>query len=382
MLTRAATDQPFMAPAWDHLAWALIRLGRKDSAAIALKRLGELSGPPDESWIYLPALLRFAFAVRFEDPPLEAAAALLDSARALPLAARGAIGFDLPRYQRAFGERLERVSRTREDRGDGLVAQGVALVALGRPTDAFARFDSAATAFPSPEEAALQAAEWRVLPAALGLPGVSARDRDLGRARLEALSADTGIRGGRAAGALAADGFLRSDPATAMRWRVEVARLRDPRLEPLERMLDAFEAHAQGASDAGTSTTAMALTGLVLESDSAGRQIDPFLRATAHLARGAWAEASGDLELAERAWLWYENTDAVGWPSAEAQPVDVDWALGALAGARRARIAFRLGDRSRGCALVARTLGFWKGSEPGAAAAVDSLGARARPCPP
>ena len=297
MLTRAATDQPFMAPAWDHLAWALIRLGRKDSAAIALKRLGELSGPPDESWIYLPALLRFAFAVRFEDPPPEAAAALLDSARALPLAARGAIGFDLPRYQRAFGERLERVSRTREQRGDGLVAQGVALVALGRPTDAFARFDSAATAFPSPEEAALQAAEWRVLPAALGLPGVSARDRDLGRARLEALAADTGIRGRRAAWALAADGFLRSDTATAMRWRVEVARLRDPRLELLERMLDAFEVHARGASDAATQTTAMALTGIVLESDSAGRQIDPFLRATAHLARGAWAEASGDLEL-------------------------------------------------------------------------------------
>ena len=89
------------------------------------------------------------------------------------------------------------------------------------------------------------------------------------------------------------------------------------------------------------------------------------------------------MELAERAWLWYENTDAVGWPSAEGAAGST-WTgpLALYAGARRARIAFRLGDRSRGCALAARTLGFWKGSEPGVAAAVDSLGALAHGCPP
>jgi hypothetical protein len=153
-------------------------------------------------------------------------------------------------------------------------------------------------------------------------------------------------------------------------------------MEPLARMLDALQTHARGDSNAVARTSAIAMTSLVLDADSAGHQIDPFLRATAHLTRGLWAEAAGAFELADRAWLWYENTDVVGWPSAEAQPVDVDWALGAFAGAKRARLAFRQGDRIHGCALARRTLAFWSRPEPSLTPVVDSLRALARECPP
>ncbi|MGH7514679.1 MAG: protein kinase domain-containing protein [Gemmatimonadales bacterium] len=376
MLTRAVTDDPFLAPAWEHLAWARIRLGQRDSAATALQRLAAVTAPPEESWVYVPALLRVAFAARFDAPPVEAVAYALDTAHSLSLAARGAIGFDLPRYQLAFGVRLARASRSlASDRANGLVAEGVALMALGRPAAAFARFDSAVTLFPSPEEATLQAAEWRVIPAALGLPGVSDRVREDGRARLASLATGGGRLAYRAAWALAVDGFLRRDTVAMRRWRVPRGPP-DVGAEPLARLLEALEARARGEAEA------IGLTDPVLEADSAGRQIDPFLRATAHLVRGEWLEEAGRLDLADRSWLWYENSDVVGTHDTEAQPADVDWALGAYAGARRATLALKRRDHARACALARRTLGFWAEPEPGMAAAVASLRALARKCPP
>jgi serine/threonine protein kinase/tetratricopeptide (TPR) repeat protein len=377
MLGRAAADDPYLAPAWEHLAWAQIRLGHRDAASAALARLLQTSGPSSESWIYLPDLMRAAFALRFEAPSPADAVAAFGSIESLALAARGAIGFDMPRYQLAFGERLTADARAGSpQRANGLVAQGVALIALGRPAAAFTRFDSAASLFPSPDEALLQAAEWRVLPAALGLPGVSAQDRADGRARLAARAVGTDLRAVRAAWALAVDGFLRGDTAMGSRWRAQVTGRGDAATEPLDRLLAALEARARG--DPG----ALALTDPVLDADSAGRQPDPFLRATLHLVRGDWADAAGDATLADRAWLWSENTDAVRWPSAEAQPVDVDWALGAYAGAQRASLAFRRGDRARGCLLARRTLEFWREPEPGMAEAVKRLLAQTRGCLP
>jgi tetratricopeptide (TPR) repeat protein len=375
MLTLAVGADPFMAPAWEHLAWARIRLGQRDSAAYALRRLREVSGPPAESWIYLPTLLQAAYAIRFDAPPAQVMARVFDSAGALPRAARGAIGFDLPEYQLQFGAYLAgSPGRSRGDRANGLVAQGVALMALGRPAEALARFDTAALVFPLPAEATLQAAEWRVIPAALGLPGVTAAERQDGRARLAALAADTGVRGGRAAWALAVDAFLAGDTLTGRRWQLATSARADVRTAPLARLLDALAAHARGDSNA------IALTSPVLDVDSAGRQVDPFLRSAAHLLRGAWSEAAGAADLADRAWLWYENTDAIGWPDAEAQPVDVDWALGAYAGERRAALALRRGDSRKGCDLARRSLTFWSHPDAGMRGTVDSLRVLAHRC--
>jgi tetratricopeptide (TPR) repeat protein len=376
MLGRAVANDPFMAPAWEHLAWAQIRRGQRDSAGAALQRLIQVSGPAAESWIYTPDLLRAAFALRFEAPTPEAAASAFGSRDALALAARFAIGFDMPQRQLDFGGRLaEAAGRRSPQRANGLVAQGVALVALGRPAAAFSRFDSAVGLFPTPDEAALQAAEWRVVPAALGLPGVSAGDRGEGRTRLQALAAAAGPRATRAAWALALDGFLTGDTADGRRWR-QVVRARGEAAGPLDGLLAALEAHAMG------DPAALPLTLPVLDYDSAGRQPDPFLRAALHLVRGNWFESTGDMVLADQSWLWYENTDAVGLPSGEAQPVDVDWALGAYAGARRAMLAFRCGDTTHGCPLARRTLGFWQDVEPGTLPVADSLRIQARGCPP
>jgi tetratricopeptide (TPR) repeat protein len=375
MLERAVTNDPFMAPAWEHLAWARIRLGQRDSAASALRRLVQVSGSRSESWIYTPDLLRAAFALRFEALTPAAAAAAFGSLDELAIAARHAIGFDMPERQRDFGAQLTNAAGARPaQRANGLVAQGVALMALGQPSAAFARFDSAVDLFPSREEAALQAAEWRVLPAALGVPGVSAQERAEGRSRLQSLAAAGGPRGARAAWALAVDGFLTDSVAAGRRWRAEV-QARSDAVAPLDGLLAALEAHTV------SNPAALGLMLPVLQYDSAGRQPDPFLRAVVHLVRGAWLEAAGDLDLADRSWLWYENTDAVGLPSAEAQPVDVDWALGAYAGARRAAIAFRRGDRLHGCLLARRTLDFWRHPEPGTLPAADSLRIRRRGCP-
>jgi hypothetical protein len=160
------------------------------------------------------------------------------------------------------------------------------------------------------------------------------------------------------------------------RWRVPGGPP-DVGAEPLARLLEALEARARG------DTGAIGLTDPVLAADSAGRQIDPFLRATAHLVRGEWLAEIGRLDLADRSWLWYENSDVVGSHDTEAQPADVDWALGAYAGARRAALALERGDHVRACALVRRTLGFWAEPEPepGMAAAVASLSALGRKCP-
>jgi len=377
MLSRASRVDPFLAPAWEHLAWAQIRLGRRDSAAVALAKLLQVSGPRAESRIYVPDLLRVAFALRFQSPDAAEAASALGSPENLALAARGAVGFDMPRYQLAFGQRLAAIARPRSpQQANGLVAQGVALVALGRPAAAFARFDSAAASFRSPDEALLQAAEWRVIPAALGMHGVSERDRVDGRTRLAAFAADTGPRALRAAWALAVDAFLRGDTVVAHRWRAQVTGRTDSTTEPLDQLLAAFDAH--GRNDPG----ALDLMKPVLEVDSAGRQPDPFLRATVHLVRGQWADEVKDPALADASWLWYENTDAVEWPHAEAQPMDVDWALGAYAGFSRASLAFRRDEPARGCPLARRTLDFWQDTEPGMAGTVKVLRSLVRRCPP
>jgi hypothetical protein len=286
----------------------------------------------------------------------------------LRVATRGAAGFDLPEVEIVFAESLA-ASRSAQpaDRGSALVAQGVGLMALGRPTAAFARFDSSVALFPGAESAELQAAEWRVIPAALGLPGVSADDRRNGRTRLQAIAAGPGPLAVRAAWALAVDGFVGGDGAAGERWSAQVRRAPDPRAEPLTRLLSALAARARGDSGA------IPLLGAVLEADSAGRQPDPFLRAAAHLILGSTLEAAGRPELADRAWLWYENTDVVGLLYGQTQAADVDWAVGTYAGFRRASAALRSPDRTRGCRIAARTLHLWTDPEPGSAGARDSL---------
>ena len=352
VLGEAVRADPTLAPAWEHLAWALIRLGRRDEAAAALDSLDGTAGRPEESEIFLPPFLRLAFTARF-DPAAVARGAgpLLESHAALALAARGALAFDLPDFELAFGSRLAAL----EDgpgplRGSGHVAQGAALVALGRPSAAFAHFDSAASLLADTAEARFQAAEWRVVPRALGIPGFGEEEADRGCRALEAFVGTA--RGTRALWALGLEALARQDSAAARSWQQALLE-REGTDGPLGRSLAAATAAAQDPREA------LRLSEPALAYDSAGRAPDPFFRAALHLARGDWHASLGQAAEADRSWLWYESTDAVGWPDAEAQPADVDWALGTYARTRRALAAASLGDLETACPLARRVLQIW-----------------------
>jgi serine/threonine protein kinase/tetratricopeptide (TPR) repeat protein len=377
MLDAAAAADPTLAPAWEHLAWSLIRLGRREQAARALDSLGRVVGRPDESEIYLPDFLRIAFMARF-DPAAPAAGgeSLLRSPAALALAARGALAFDLPDHQLRFGRALATLEGAgASQRASGHTGQGIALVALGRPTEALAQLDSAADLFPDPDEARLQAAEWRIIPRALGVPGFSAEEAARGRALL-ARTAEQPWSSRRSAWALALDALARGDTVAAADWQRR-SEEREATGGPLALLLAAMTEAVRGDPAA-----ALRLSEPALALDSAGYASDPFFRAALHLLRGEWFAAAGRSPDADRSWLWYENTDVIGWPEAEAQPAEVDWALASHARVRRASLAFAQSRGADGCALVRRLLEVWSRPEPAVLPTADRLRRSASRCSP
>jgi tetratricopeptide (TPR) repeat protein len=373
MLHRATTANASLAPAWEHLSWALIRLGRQAEAAEALGMLLRVAGKPAESELYLPDFLQVAFAARFAPNKLDAAGPLLDQPEKLMLAARGALAFDLPTFELEFGRRLAQLDEAGPPlQASGHVAQGVGLMALGRPLGALVQFDSAAALFPDPAVARRQAAQWRVLAPALGLPGITEPAREAGRRTLEGL-ADRDVR---AAWTLGLDALTRREPDgdRVRHWR-ELATIDTVGGGPFALLLTAMEAANRGdfQSALQTSSPALAL-------DSAGAAPDPFFRASLHLLRGQWQDRARLADAADRSWLWYENTDVVGWPTREAQPADVDWALGPYARLLRAELARRAGRRDVACAEAARLDTLWANPEPGFAPATDRLRAVSQWC--
>ena len=375
MLARATAIDSTLAPAWEHLAWALIRLGRPEDAARALANLGRVAGRREESEIYLPDFLRVAYTARFDPAALASASGpLLQSPSALAIAARGALAFDLPDVELRFGRMLAGLEDAPPAlRASGQVAQGVALMALGRPSAALVALDSAVALFPDPGKARLQAAEWRVIPAALGAPGIIEAEAERGRGVLAALAARPG--GAHAAWALAVDALARRDTAAGHHWQGIVAG-DDSADGSLGVLLAAMAAAGNGRPD-----SALLISEPALARDSAGYAPDPFFRATLHLLRGDWQVASGQPDEADRSWLWYENTDAVGWPDKEAQPAEVDWALGSWARVRRASLASAAGRQGDACALGRRVLEIWHDAEPPTARLADSLRTSLASCP-
>jgi tetratricopeptide (TPR) repeat protein len=364
MLKRAVSADSTLAPAWEHLAWARIRLGDADRADSALTQLERWAGRPEGSEIHVPTFIRMAYALRFGGAAAQdqVIGSLSRSPEQLVLAARGAISFELPAAQVALGTMLAHSDLTPEAQASGFIGRGVALVTLGRPAEAQASFDSAGALFPDPSEARLQAAQWRVIPAALGVPGWSEEERERGRLALRAMTSDKAV-GARAAWSLALDARARGDTAAAANYA-----------EGLASLLSGMDSAARGNWGG-----ALAASEPALALDSAGRG-DPFLRAALHLERGAWLESAGHAEDADRSWLWYENLDLVGWPSAAAQAAEVDWALATYARSRRARLALTTGKQAAGCVLAESVADAWSSSEPAVAAAGRDLAALAQTC--
>ncbi len=357
MLQRAVQLDSSLAPAHEHLAWALIYAGRRQEARASLDALSRVAAGPDESEIYLPALLNIAFDLRFTPNAAAKHQAVLGSPSVLGLAARGALSFDMPEAQAALGAELAHLpSASPALHGSGEVAQGVALMALGRPAGALPHFDAAVRLLVDHDEARIQAAEWRVLPSAMGFPGIPPREVERGRRELDSLVSD-GRLGPRAAWALAIEALSRGDTASAAPW--------------IERLISGADSttalslhlRALKLSSTGQLQDAIHLLQPALAFDSAGKAGDPFFRSVLHLQLGEWQVAVGQARAADSSWLWYENLDAVGWPSTVAQACEVDWALGTYARWRRARLADSTGARATACQSVAGVLAHWDGAE-------------------
>jgi tetratricopeptide (TPR) repeat protein len=358
MLQHAVRLDSLLAPAHEHLAWALIRSGRREEARRSLDALSRAAGSPEESEIYLPGLLEIAFAMRFTPEAAAKQPAALGSPFVLGLAARGALSFDMPVVQAALGAQLAGLpSAPPALHGSGEIAQGVALMVMGRPARALPHFDAAVRLLPARDEARLQAAEWRIVPAALGLPGIPSGELERGRRELELMSNDDTL-GYRAAWALALDALRRGDTSAAAPWIRRVVS-RSGSTGPL-----ALHLRAMQHSAAGRFQEALKLSQPALAYDSAGRAGDPFFRAVLHLQRGEWHAAAGQARAADAAWLWYENLDAVGWPSTVAQACEVDWAVGTYARWRRARLADSTGARADACRDMAGVVALWADAEP------------------
>jgi tetratricopeptide (TPR) repeat protein/predicted Ser/Thr protein kinase len=358
VLQRVVALDSSLAPALEHLTWALIRSGRGSEARQSLDALQKVAGKPEESEIYLPMFLEIAYGARFVANSASLNNPVLHSPFGLSLAARGAFSMDIPETGILLGSRLASLQSAPDSlHGSGRIAVGLALMTLGRPAQALKQFDAAEGLLTEHTEVRQQLAEWRVIPAALGLPGIPGADVERGRRALVQLTRDT-TRSVRAAWALAFEALARGDSVRAAPWfRLVVSRTAES--NPFHALLLAMHEAMAGRLEA-----ALQLSEPALAFDSAGKAGDPFFRAALHLQRGDWFERMNQTTSAERSWLWYENLDVIGWPSTVMQAGEVDWPLGNLGRLKRATLAAKSGDKEASCRLTAELTRSWGHAEP------------------
>ncbi len=375
VLDAAVVLNPYWASSFVHLAWANIRLGRREAAQRALRRLSEIAPSQEEGWLYPPELFSQAFVERFG--PRETALAgrrqILDhpvfgQQLAIAALARWAGSLDIPETQVAFGRELVSRSPPRSPfRAGGHYAQGLGLVASGRLEQAQSHFDSAAVAIGHAEER-LQALQWRLLPAALiRFEGWSETDeRRAVRGRLVELASDPRI-GSRASWTLAFDAYAAGDSTGGRNWSRAMRKTSPPgSSSQLLRLLEAMDVAARGRYREALrvseplleyQTSALPLRGGETTPEVLG---DPFARAVLHLMRAEWLGSLGDLAAAEREWLWYETVDIAGYPRVEPpQAGEIDWALGTYGRYRRGVAALERGETEAACQHLRRVVELW-----------------------
>jgi len=359
----AARRNPYFT-AYQHIAVGGIKLGHRSDAQRALKELERNHDASSAEAHQRARLVALEYDARFR-PWLGRLKLLLlgwraDSAVIAGLAQYARLGlvFDVPQAQRRVGEILTRGGTTAAIRANGHEAQGIALMAEGRPTAALGQLDSAAALFGTPT-AQLERAEWRLLPAALGLPAADSASAAWARSTLGAASG--GPHAVRAAWALAVDAITTGDAAALSRWRerLEAAGRDIPSARRLSRLVDGL-----AAGRAGDAAGALATTDSLLTQDAATLAQAPFARAMLYLHRGEWLAATGAAQQADRAWLWYEAWDIEGWATGGVQAGEVDAVAGVFARLRRAELAKQRGDSAAACPHVMRVRQLWAEAEP------------------
>ncbi len=371
------------------LVWAYIRLGRAEDALRVLEAMPAVSANLEEGWQASSDLLWLAYETRFmpEQATSNLQALMADTVFSSPewLApiSRLVGSFDIPNTQVRLGSLLSQLAVQSLFRAGGFEAAALGHLMLGQTDLALAAFDSAAALFDSPESR-LQAAEWRVLPPALGIPMTSDEEMHWAREELEALLGDSTVAR-RAAWALAMDAYAQGDTARGGSWARLMQATSDSRTDDgLDGLLVAMDADVRGRPrDALAESEALlelqAMTSqLEGGPEPPGRLGDSFARAALHLKRGEWFTRLGDGTAAEREWRWYQAVDIVGFPVTEpAQAGEVDWALGTFGRYLRGRSAFDRGEYSLACPLLARVSELWSQASPRLSSHLSSAVAQA-----
>jgi hypothetical protein len=368
-LERAARLRPDFGPAWEHLAWVATAEGDSAGAAAALDSLRTQSATPDAFSQTLRALIEVGFAWRFlpEDaalrvtqqvtnaPATQSSANLGAGPRLLPT-------FEVPHGAIALGEMLAH-SPSRDLQRSGLIAQTLALLALGRVDSTRGLARHLTTVAPEPALDFFYAELAGTL-AVLDSEAVSVEDARNGL-RAWLLNGDPGIRY-RAA------------------WISSVLEQRSRLHADAPREL-ALTVTAESLALSGQTRAALRLVDHI-DLDSVARTGDPFLRMLVHFRRAEWRAESGDIQGAKAELIWHEHTAVIGVPTGLPQAAEVDWAFGTLASWRLARLLDADGrpppDRGNACAAYAAVARNWSGApEPfGSRAATATTRMRALGC--
>jgi serine/threonine-protein kinase len=363
-MRRRAPRDPYLdqVAIYDHLMWGYTHLGDRDAAAGMWARRMALRAAHGSAADTLGELYNLARIVRFGGvkAALWRRYAVWKYGRegsAITPYLRLGVTFDIPEFQRELAIAVagavdsSRLSAV-------VVARAIAALETGRASEGLKMLDSAAVLAPS-DEMHLQQLEWRVLPAALGLP--LADSPSVARARMD-LAARAQLPGTdpwktRALWALGADAALRGDAPGAARWQAELALAHDAGAPRLQALL--------GALVIGRTDPAMALarTDTLFMADRGAPEDDPFERAVLHLARAGWQGALGRTADAAGSLGWHENSDLRGWPQGAPQAGEVDQVLSVPARARRAGILLQLHRTAEACALLSRAAELWRHAE-------------------
>jgi len=160
----------------------------------------------------------------------------------------------------------------------------------------------------------------------------------------------------RAAWALGLDAFARGDLEAGSRWLERLRGAADDSLSArLSLQLEAAELAARRRWQ-----LAVERSDPLLAFDSLGmRQGDPFARAALHLMRAQWFDRAGEPAKADSARSWYEHMILRVTLVHEAEPAEIDWALGSYGEYLRAVAAAERGDRQSACRQFARVAALW-----------------------
>ncbi|MBK5096920.1 MAG: protein kinase [Gemmatimonadetes bacterium] len=392
LLESAVDKDSSLIPAVEHLAQAQIRLGRGLEARRTLEYLDANFGPWEQHEVYYPAIWQQAWLQRFagEDEAAQGFEQLVQdfgpegTLELLRLGCRWVRYVEIPSGQEMLGRALRGIARDKrspDDAAGGLLAIALGKLGQGRITSALASFDSIVAETRTPEarlQARMQAAEWRVIPYALGLDGFGLADAEAGSDTLAALWTElTGVQPilrERAAFGLAILAAQTDPNAEAAAW--------SDSLRALESSLEPGAVSRQSQLLAGLSLASAGELDLALEStdslvtyDSVALGADPFGRAATYWLRARWQAEAGDTIAALRTLYWHENTDLEeGTAAGLVQAAEVDAAFGVHARAMTVELAGRLtGDGSvaglPGCVLVQtrgrEVMRLWSDPDPG-----------------